>query len=751
MKRATPVILLACAWGLGLCAGRVFDSFILWIGLSLAAVLIACVPRTRVPALVIAVFCLGAARLTLPAPANHLSRLLKAPLTGTVQGEIRSIGDSLTHSYRYRLRLWAVNDIPVRGSVFLSVSRNDLRPGDLVRLSGTLTPLPAETNPDSPDWDEYFRGRGISGFIRSNPGVEITGHTSRPYLRVIGSVRRFLFKRLGRFGANAGFTRQLVLGTPIPWDERADNLKHAGLTHLIAVSGLHAAILALVLNGLLTVVFRRKIPVRILLILLLFTYAAVCDWAPAVSRAAIMIGLYEVSRIMQRNVSMTHLLGLAFLIITAVSPLQVFQPGFQLSFLCMLVLLEVTPKQIDLFWLGLSRKWTRRLEPVTRGIIDAAVISLAIAPITLLHFHQATLNGIVGNILGIPLFGLILPLALLVTVLPGWACAPYISAFGGVLRVFDTWVSSCARLPLRIDFVPFSTIQAALFTIGLIAGGIALTRRQWKWATCAGLFISMLFLPFHRSPSSLRVTFFEVGAADAVLIQTDSVRVLLDTGTGRSFHSTVLPYLQAKGIDTFDAVILSHAHEDHAGGLSELLRNTQVTRLVVSPGAARDILRDVQVACPVETLGAPLQFGSLRFRFLLPEETGMGNEASLVAEMKYRGCRFLFTGDLETEEEKEMLDILGPTDILKVAHHGSRYATSCEFLERVSPQAAIVSAPNDGRFPSPETMARLGSLFDRVFVTGTDGAVIVETDGKITRIRSHHSGRSLILHTGDTP
>jgi competence protein ComEC len=748
MNPVTPLVRVTLAWVIGLALGRVFPHFPFWLAFSTAVWLVTLFRRHNLLILA-AIALLGAARYTLPPPGIQTTQYLtrSGTLSGRITGEIRTAPDILPHGLRYRLALRTLNGARLSGAVLLNAQTDDLRPGDVVEFAGEIRPTPRDVNPDSPDWDEYLLGRGICGFVSAGSEVQTTDHKFRPWLRFVGAVRSFFNQRLARLGPDTAFGRALVLGVSAPWDQRAEHLRDAGLAHLIAVSGMHVAIIALVLGALLGLVIRRREPTRVAVVILVFLYAAVCDFQPAAFRAAVMIALYEISRLLQRRVSANHLLAGAVLTVTAFSPIQAFQAGLQLSVLCVWGLINLIPEGFPGGVFSKTRQpWRRWLNEGAQIGLWSAILSLLIAPVTLLHFHQATLNGVLGNLAGIPLFGVLLPLALLITILPVGILHPYLMAFGLILRVFDGWAGFCARLPFRIAFIPFSNWQFFIAAAGLVALGLALRRRDWRFTPAVAISLALLVFLRPVKPDHLRITFFDVGLGDCALVEDGPIRALVDTGDARAFHGVVLPYLQAHGIDRLDLVVISHAHEDHTGGLGELLRDCRVEQLVTTGPTLRDLQRDAAIDCPVDTLCADRTTGAVHWRFYPPDERFAGvNDESLVARIDDGAFSGLFTGDLQTEREKEMLDSLTPVVLLKAAHHGSHYGTSAEFLDRVQPRVAVISAPGRDGFPASETLLRLTRLFERVFVTGTEGAVIVDCDGKMLRVHGFGSGRSTIL------
>jgi competence protein ComEC len=276
--------------------------------------------------------------------------------------------------------------------------------------------------------------------------------------------------------------------------------------------------------------------------------------------------------------------------------------------------------------------------------------------------------------------------------------------------------------------------------------------------SAAGLLAASIFLyawPSHE----LRVTFVDVGQGDCALIEgPEGTRILVDGGGIPSYlHSdfdvgekTVLPFLRHRGVRTLDYVVATHADEDHVRGLLSVLQKTKVRNLVVSgyddPAPAfQELLRTARLAgIPIyrEQSGISWQLETgLSWRFLHPDAIHKGtrsdtNANSVVFELDYGSRRFLFTGDIEGEVESDLLAGARQVDVLKVAHHGSVYSTTDQFLQQVHPQYAIISAGKRNRYGHPHqaTLDRLRQLGAKVYRTDQQGAITVRTDGTQLRV-----------------
>jgi competence protein ComEC len=262
----------------------------------------------------------------------------------------------------------------------------------------------------------------------------------------------------------------------------------------------------------------------------------------------------------------------------------------------------------------------------------------------------------------------------------------------------------------------------------------------------------------------LRVDFLDVGHGDAALITSPtSKHVLIDGGPAEA-SQRVVAFLQERRACPLDLVLLTHRHADHLGGLAAIIRLCGTRMYLDAPDAPGSaiygrlvkVLESEKVAVRQAERGRAIDLGRGARLVLLgppvPPITGAQSDAnanSVVSRLDYGGTRVLFMGDADVRAEAWLMGSganLRAT-VLKVAHHGSRYASTSDFLRAVSPLAAIVStAAGDAKHPHPETLARIGQVGAQVFRTDLNGSIALETDG--ANVTVHGRGQS---HTWKVP
>lgn len=236
----------------------------------------------------------------------------------------------------------------------------------------------------------------------------------------------------------------------------------------------------------------------------------------------------------------------------------------------------------------------------------------------------------------------------------------------------------------------------------------------------------------------LSVRVLDVGQGDAILIDLGELELLIDGGSSRDCVGSLIPYIEGP----LEVVVLTHAHTDHYGGLDEVLEQFDVLEVVTSEHhpckvTYQSFLADVAAEGSLTTevrRGDKIEFGELSLSVLHPLTTGTDeNPNSVVLQLSYGEIDFLFTGDLESGAETELVlaGILEDVEILKVAHHGSRYGSTQAFLDAVLPEVAIYSAGtgNSHGHPHDEAITRLCGIGAEIYGTDMHGTVTVSTDG----------------------
>jgi competence protein ComEC len=533
--------------------------------------------------------------------------------------------------------------------------------------------------------------------------------------------------------------------------ELRDAFQGSGLQHLLAVSGQNVAIVAVGVVLAARIVGLGRLVGEALAILVVLSYALAVGWQPSVVRAAVAGTLASLAWIVARPRDRWHALALGALVLLAWMPRSALEPGFQLSFAAVAVILLVLPRMS-----GVPDAY-----PVPRGFWDVLVVAVACglvtAPIVWLHFGRVALWTVPANVAAEPamppLISLSLVAAAVEPVLPGAAtslawlagwCAWWL-AF--VARVVSSWPSAQVSSPAAI-------VIAALFV-----GAVALLRRlpRYRRREAVAALVSLALTvstvacahrpsPSWSAPTGLRVTFLDVGQGDSALVEAPGAAVLVDQGPP---EADVAGQLRRLGVRSLTAIVLTHPQRDHIGGAARVVDRLDVGT-VAEPGIQAPSADRKAVLAAARRLGVPVvvvhsgevfELGKLELRILWPDDPGLPsedpNQHAVVALASYGKTDVLLTADAESDVTSRLH--LRPVEVLKVAHHGSEDPGLPDLLRILRPRVAVISvgAHNDYDHPRPETIAALAAVPGlETLRTDEDGRIVVESDGRSLTVRA---------------
>ncbi|MDR3699065.1 MAG: ComEC/Rec2 family competence protein [Candidatus Sulfopaludibacter sp.] len=615
-----------------------------------------------------------------------------------------------------------------------------------------------------------------------------------------------------------GMMQAILLGQTFQmqrvWTE---DYRNTGTFHALVISGTHVAILAAFFLFILRVCFVPESLALLMTVLAAWLYALVSGWGAPCVRSAAGLTLYMAGSYFYRDRRPVNLLAAVALGFLLFDPEQLFEASFQLTFLAVAFLgvfampfiaattgplargltdlgdtardLHLEPRvaqfRIEMRLLAETLRGVLRVPlSAARGAVAllgrvlffffevtvvSAVIQIGLALPMVVYFHRVGLSGLSANALVVPVMGLVVPVGF-VALATGWMWVARVS--GWLLWVSQEIVRWHASVEPNWR-IPTPPLWVALaFSAALIAAAVA--RGRWC-RLAAGLAVAatlavLLWSPFppeqHRG--QLELTAIDVGQGDSLLVVfPDGKLLLLDGGGipvfGRSAKTqldigedVVAPYLWQRGMRTVDVIVLSHAHEDHVGGLPALVSDFRPKELWTGPipesptwhevreRAARNRSRIVPLTVP-----SRFAFGGAEIQVLaplpdyVPGDTPKNND-SLVLRVRYGRHSFLLCGDAERQVERGMLEAgeIEASDVLKVGHHGSRTSSTEEFLAAVHPAFALISVGVDNSYghPNRDVVDRLGQHGAAVLRTDKDGLITVRTDGRRLYMERYHDG-----------
>ncbi len=664
-----------------------------------------------------------------------------------------------------RLRL---SDRPVWDSPFAHLSR-----GDRVRLRAKLVTPRGARNPGGRSWRQGLArdGIGAHGWLTAPGWVARLDASPSPVLRgAVERLRARVASDWAKRGAGGGLMAALAVGVRGALSARDRSVFRAlGVSHLLAISGLHLALVAAALYRLALFAINRFPPRRFdprtLALAWSATgaagYALVAGGGVPVRRALVLLLAVGAGWVIGRPRSATAALGLAALWMLATRPATFFDAGAQLSFVACAALLAA-PRADDLIDRACHRSWARRLET---GLRLSAAAWAATLPLVAATFHVLSPWALPANLVLIPWVGaVLLPAALVASVAAGLGLSPARFALDAGAALAD---ATLALLRVAADLAPGPWLAYPSGSALLLGAGAAVfvVSRASTWARVIGAFGLAGFLvlaPTERAaPAAPRAVFLDVRQGDAAVLQGLQATALIDGGTASEFagdrgRDVVVPALLALGIRKLDIAVATHADLDHRGGLESVLRHFPVDRLWLPYGAGREpafatlcrLARQRGVTIEERGAGSRMMaVGDLQLEALWPPpaldprfDALSGNDRSLVLRARVGGHALLLSGDIEAAAERELVRAGTPlaADVLKLPHHGSRTSSHRDFLEAAAPRVAIASADRDSAFGMPhrEVVERVRRVGASLWWTGRDTAVWVGL-GRPLWVRGH--------------
>lgn len=730
-------------------------------------------------------------------PDDHLRSVMLRHERVLIEGRLKAEPEKLINRHRWSIRaerIWhATGAEEVSGDFQLSLRapRRDWRYGDRIRF--WLHPnLPQNSgNPGGFEYATYLAQRQIyvTGFVENDAEIELVAREPGLIRGTIEDIRRQIRRYIdANFAPDSGaLMKALTVGEMggISKEIRTA-FTAAGVNHVLSISGLHVAMLGVVIfaairyglsfSSYLLLRFNLLKAATFFSFLAVVFYTALAGGMVPTVRSAIMIGVYQLAVLLDREEEAFASLTLAALSIALVWPGVIADISFQLSFLAVLFIAWGMSR----LYQGLAREKTEELPQEKSWIKERArqatfhlavplLATLGTGPLIAHYFGNLSLAGFVTNPLIVPLVGfVIVPLGLTVGLMTliasefAWPLAWLGDRLAGWTIVI---VEFFGRLPLAsIRVAAPNLLEVGALYAGVIALFVLRKRRQLFFA--AGSFLLVLigdvyYWRVQRFDSNqLRITHLNVGQGDAAVVEFPGGKVLVIDAGGAAVgdfdtgESIVAPYLRSRKILKVDYLLVSHARIDHYGGMRALVQEFSPSEFwsgAAKGGTRRfeeldETLDRLKIARKELTGATPCRdFNAVRLCVRFGADGG-GAESPVVVQLEYGKASFLFTSDVDKREELQLTQSSSAirSTVVKIPRHGSATASSQEFIAAVKPKLAILSAGARSRAEAKrdEIVERYHAAGAAVLKTYEDGAIILETDGETIRYSGFKSGKA---------
>jgi competence protein ComEC len=698
-------------------------------------------------------------------------------------GWIREKKNYFNEKTKYTVEVTSVRDgnnyIKKQGRILVNqyIEDNNFRYGQYVYVKGKIIKPSNSRNPGEFDYASYLRNTGIFGIINLSSNSEIRffdGKRDNWFGReIIEKIKYDFIKRISKnfSGQESEILKGLLLGEREGIDpELMNQFAKSGIIHILAVSGLNVGFVVIFLGFLITLLRFPKILKLFLIISGIVFFAILTGSNPPVVRASLISGIFLFGFLAERRIDSLNTLAASALILLLFRPDDLFSASFQLSFAAVLGIIFVT-----LFFNDFINKFFKNSSYIThiikKYILIPFIVSLGvvlfISPFCGYYFSRVSLIVIILNLIIIPITGILVGLgffSLIVGYFLPSVCEPFNITIYYLLKSLILITNYSNELPY--SYINISRENVFLMTIFYFLLYFAYKSIVFKNKRRI-LIYSLIFaniiiwnkVLFH-SYGRMKIIFFDVGQGDSALITfPDNKTMLIDGGDKRlSFDAgefNIAPYLKRNGIKTLDWVVISHPENDHIGGIPFILNNLKVGK-VIETGIEKDseIYKELEGVIKKKVIPVEMKFAGTMFgendlyriyilnptRELISRNYSNTNNYSIVMKVVYGNNDFLFTGDIDGSVERMLARYDGflQSDVLKVAHHGSKMSTTYDFLNKVKPKYAIISLDeyNVYNFPDTSVVSILNNVNAKVIRTDVNGAVLFTTNGeKLVRMK----------------
>lgn len=249
--------------------------------------------------------------------------------------------------------------------------------------------------------------------------------------------------------------------------------------------------------------------------------------------------------------------------------------------------------------------------------------------------------------------------------------------------------------------------------------------------------------------SNLNITYLDVGQADSILIQNEGHNMLIDAGNNED-GPLLVQYFKEQNITKFDYLIATHPHEDHIGGMDDIINNFDIEKIYMPDVTTTtktfldvlDAIEKKNMTFNIPKINQTFTLGHTLFQVIYTGNDQKNlNNTSIVLKASFKNTSYLFTGDATSDVEKKILNKNIQATVLKVGHHGSKYSTTTDFLNKVNPKYAIISVGKNNSYnhPNQQTIKKLEQNNIEIHRTDQEGSIFLESDGKNIKITSHQT------------
>lgn len=719
-----------------------------------------------------------------------------------VEAIVISDAQEKEYNYVYKIKILCAdnNDKYKNTYLYLKTSKKStekLKYGDKIEVKGSFTEASSQRNYGGFNYKEYLKSLKMYGTIKANQLKVLSGDCLNNIFNLANQVSSMMKQKIDSSmeETQAAIIKGIIFGDSSDIEEEMqENFRISSISHVLAVSGMHVSYLVIGIQLFLkSIIGKRKI--RFITIVFLIFYMFITGFSPSVVRASMMSILLIGGEILYRKNDIWTSMAISLFLILIYNPFLIENIGLQFSYIGTMGIM-ILHKSVFSFLKNIkikNKKWKYKFNRKAIFFISkikeilAVTLSaqLAIFPIMIYHFNLFGVYFLISNLLVSVMIGPIIIFSTIFIVF-SFIFNPISKVICIVLKLLIQMliiISNLAELPFSklylstpkiwmillyyILIITFNFIYCLYTSPKLnntqvrVRNLIALAKYKIflnkKKSIIKIFIIILLFFLFQFIPKNLEINFVDVGQGDCTFIVTPRNKTILIDGGGSSSDefdvgkSTLLPYILDKGYTKIDYIFISHFDQDHVGGILTILQEIKVKKVIISKQEENsenyqkflEIIKEKGVSVAIVKMGDRVKIeNGIYFDILWPtseqiQENKLNNN-SLVMKMYYHNFSVLFTGDIEKEAEKKILETYKSeknklvSNVLKVAHHGSKTSTIKEFLDTVNPQIALIGVGKNNMFhhPSEEIIDKLKEYRAIIYRTDERGEITIRVNGK---------------------
>lgn len=620
-------------------------------------------------------------------------------------------------------------------------NKHTIKVGDLILISGELNKTSLPTNPGQFNERQYYNAKNIYYKVYAN-NISIIKSNKNSINYYLYILRENLSIKLDNIypSNEANIIKTMVLGLKedLPEDTK-DYYKRAGISHLLAISGLHIAIIGLFIFGLLNKMLSMRISVFVTIFLLII-YCILTGSSISTVRATIMISIMLMGNIFYRKYDTLSALGATAIIILTFNPYQLFDAGFLLSFSAVIGIIVI------------GQNLNYRLNKNNNIIIATLLITLGATlgtyPVILWFFYELPMYSIIINLFVVNVMSIVIGGAIIGLIF-SYIWLPIGKFISGIVFFVLRYIEICTKVVSKLPFnkiilgrpnVIWIIIYLFIIIIVLYPKGIS----KKKIYISSIILVAMIIMIGNNNTS---ITFLDVGQGDCSVIEHYNKVYIIDGGgkktkSNKNVGSYILePYLKYKGIRKIEGIFISHSDFDHIYGIIEIIDRYPVNFIIMSQSyeeynddlvyRLKEIASRKNIDIYYMKTGDKYTYKDLTINCDYPnssyKEYRNNNLRSLVLTVSYNNFNILYTGDIEKEGERNLVENVDKVNIIKVPHHGANTSSTIELINKTHPQISIYSYGKNNTYghPSNEVVNRYNSNNVNQYFTAKDGAIII--------------------------